>query len=446
MPLLLSFAGILCLILLIVWCKLDTFISFIVVSVGLGLACGMNVHQISGAIQKGIGNILGSLVIILGFGAMLGKLVAESGAAQQITESLIRLSGLRNIQWAMALAGLLVGIPMFYTAGFVVVVPLIFAIGASTRLPLLYIGIPMLSALSVAHGFLPPHPSPTAIAQQLHANIGKTLLYGMIAGIPAIILAGVLFGKTLRKYISVPDPSLLTVQIMTREQLPGLGVSLVAALMPLLLLTATTLSDAVLRVGPTTSAWVITLKKCIAFIGDPNMAMLISVLVGIYALGLRRKKPMTKVMKSLEEALKGVAPVMLVIAGSGVFMQVMSDGGVNGYIAEILKNTPINPLILGWGIAGLIRVCTGSATVAGLTTVGILLPLLHQPAVQPELMVLAIGAGSLMFSHVNDGGFWLFKEYFNLTIRQTFATWTVMETLVSFVGLAVVLIINFIIH
>ena len=199
MPLLLSFAGILCLILLIVWCKLDTFISFIVVSVGLGLACGMDVHQISGAIQKGIGNILGSLVIILGFGAMLGRLVADSGAAQQITESLIRLSGLRNIQWAMALAGLLVGIPMFYTAGFVVVVPLIFAIGATTRLPLLYIGIPMLSALSVAHGFLPPHPSPTALVMQFHANMGITLLYGLTIAIPAILIAGPLFSLTLKK-------------------------------------------------------------------------------------------------------------------------------------------------------------------------------------------------------------------------------------------------------
>lgn len=438
MPLFLSFLAILCLILLIIWVKLDTFISFIIVSIGLGLACGMNVHQISSAVQKGIGNILGSLVIILGFGAMLGKLVAESGAAQQITQSLIRLSGIRNIQWAMAFAGLLVGIPMFYTAGFVVVVPLIFAIGATTELPLLYIGMPMLAALSVAHGFLPPHPSPTAIAQQLHADIGKTLLYGMVAGIPSIILAGVFFGKTLRKYKPIPDPSLLTVKIMEQNQLPGLGVSLTTALMPLILLTATTVSQTLSPAG--------TLSKVIGFIGEPNMAMLFSVLAAIYLLGLKRGRPMKQVMKSMEDAFKGVAPVMLVIAGSGVFMQVMSDGGVNVYIAESLKNTPVSPLILGWGISAVIRVCTGSATVAGLTTVGILLPLLHQPAVQPELMVLAIGAGSLMFSHVNDGGFWLFKEYFNLTIRQTFATWTIMETIVSVAGLLIVLLMNQFVH
>ena len=438
MPLLLPLVGILCLILLIVWAKLDTFISFVVVSVGLGVACGMDAKGISASLQKGIGNILGSLVIILGFGAMLGRLVAESGAAQQITQSLIRFSGIKRIQWAMALAGLLVGIPMFYTAGFVVVVPLIFAIGATTRLPLLYIGLPMLTALSVAHGFLPPHPSPTAIAQQLHADIGRTLLYGMAAAIPAIILAGIVFGRTLRKYNPVPDPELMTVKIKAEEELPPLRDSVLVTLMPLILLTATTVASAL----PLDEAWISDIR----FMGEPNMAMLISVLMAIWILGLRRKQPMKTIMKSLEDAFKGVAPVMLIIAGAGVFMQIMSDGGINKQIAESLVNLPVSPLILGWVVAALIRVCTGSATVAGLTTVSMLLPVLHQPAIHPELMVLSIGAGSLMFSHVNDGGFWLFKEYFNLTIRETFATWTVMESIVSVTGLGMVLLLNQLIH
>jgi Gnt-I system high-affinity gluconate transporter len=434
MPLLLSFAAILCLVLLIIWAKLDTFISFILVSVGLGLACGLDIHQISDSIQKGIGSIMGSLVIILGFGAMLGRLIADSGAAQQITQSLIKLSGTRYIQWAMALSGFLVGLPMFYSAGFMVLMPLVFAVGASTKLPLLYLGIPVLAALSVAHGFLPPHPSATAIAQQLHADIGKTLLYGIIVGIPTIILAGIVFGKTMRKYKSVPNPSLLTVKLMEQDQLPGLGLSLTAALMPLILLTAT----AVFRFIPGGT----TVKKVIEFVGDPNMAMLISVLTAIYLLGIRRGRPMAALMKSLQDAFKGVAYVMLIIAGAGVFMQVMSEGGVNVYIAKSLIHTSISPLILGWNVAALIRICTGSSTVAALTTVGILLPLLQQSAIQPELMVLAIGAGSMTFSHVNDGGFWLFKEYFNLTIRQTFATWTAMETMVSVAGLLMVLLLK----
>lgn len=439
MPLMLCFIGILCLILLIVWCKLDTFISFIVVSVGLGLACGLNIQQIGGAIQKGIGGILGSLVIILGFGAMLGRLVADSGAAQQIMESLIHVSGRKRIRWAMALAGLVVGIPLFYNAGFVVVMPLIVAAGASTGLPLVSLGMPMLSALSVAHGFLPPHPSPTTISQQLHADLGRTLFYGLIAAVPTIIVAGPLFSRTLKKYKAVPDPSLLTVTVRKKEELPGLGVSLLTALLPLVLLTATTIMNT-MGVKPG------VVKDVVTFIGDPNIAMLISVLVAIYTLGLRRGQRMTVVMKSLEEALKGVAPILLVIAGSGVFVEVMRQGGVIDFIAGSLKNAPVSPLLLGWGIAALIRVSVGSATVAGLTAAGIILPLLGQhPEVHPELMVLAIGAGSLFCSHVNDGGFWLFKNYFNLSVRETFLTWSVMETIVSVVGLLAVLFLNLIV-
>ncbi len=339
MPLLLSFAAILCLIALIVWCRLDTFISFVVVSITLGLACGLDIHRVTAAIQKGIGGIMGSLVIILGFGAMLGKLIADSGSAQQITHSLVRLSGIRRIQWAMALSGFLVGLPMFYSAGFMVLLPLVYAVSATTQLPLLYLGIPVLAALSVAHGFLPPHPSPTAIAGQLHADIGKTLLYGMIVSIPTIILSGIVFGRTMRKYKATLNTTLLTVRLMEPQQLPGLGVSLLSALMPLLLLTATTVFGFI----PGNAAF----KKGIAFIGDPSIAMLLSVLSAIWLLGLRRGRPMREVMKSLEEAFKGVAPVMLIIAGAGAFMQVMSEGGVNVYIAASLTHTAVNPLILG---------------------------------------------------------------------------------------------------
>ncbi len=435
MPLLLCFAGILLLILLVVYFKIDTFISFMLVSVGLGLASGMTISRISSALEKGIGNTLGSLVIILGFGAMLGKLVADSGAAQQITASLIRVFGKKYIQWGMALAGLIVGIPLFYNAGFVVVVPLIFAVAATTGLPILYIGIPMLSALSVAHGFLPPHPSPTAISQELHADLGKTLLYGIIIALPAITLAGPLFGRTLKKYNPVPNEEILHVERLPEDQLPGISTSLTIALMPLILLTATTICHFFVAEHS-------LLFRIVSFLGDANMAMLISVLAAVYWLGIRRGKKMKTVMKSLEEAFKSISVILLIIAGSGVFMQVMSASGTNVYIGNMLKGLDVSPLILGWFIAALIRACIGSATVAGLTTVGILLPLIQHQQIQPELMVLSIGAGSLMFSHVNDGGFWLFKEYFNLSVKQTFATWSVMETIVSVSGLIGVLILN----
>jgi Gnt-I system high-affinity gluconate transporter len=436
MPLVLCIAAILVLIILVITFKIDTFISFLLVSIGLGIAVGMDIHRISASITKGIGNTLGPLVIILGFGAMLGKLVADSGAAQQITASLTKIFGTKNIQWGMALAGLIIGIPLFYTAGFIVVIPLIFAIAATTRLPLLYVGIPMLAALSVAHGFLPPHPSPTAIAEQLHADMSKTLIYGIIIAIPTISLAGPLFAKTLRSFNPKPPDDILQIKPLPIEQLPGIGISLVTALMPVILLALTAII--LFFVSPDSF-----LGKIMSFLGDPNIAMLLSVLLAIYFLGMRRGKKIPSIMKQLEEAFKSISVILLIIAGSGIFMQVMSDGGVSVYIGQLLKDMQLSPLILGWLIAAIIRVCIGSATVAGLTTVGIMLPILGvNQDIHPELMVLSIGAGSLMFSHVNDGGFWLFKEYFNLTIKQTFLTWTIMETIVSVTGLVGVLILN----
>lgn len=435
MPLLLCLVAILLLIILVVYFKLDTFISFLLVSIGLAISSGMDIHQISSAIQKGIGNTLGPLVVILGFGAMLGKLVADSGAAQQITVSLTKTFGVKYMQWGMALAGLIIGIPLFYTAGFIVVVPLIFAVAYSTRLPLLYIGVPMLAALSVAHGFLPPHPSPTAIAEQLHANISKTLIYGIIIAIPTIVLGGPLFAKTLKKYKPVPS-DILQIKSLPVSELPGIGISLATALMPVILLAVTAII--LFMVSPESFV-----GKVMEFIGDPNIAMLLSVLAAIYFLGMRRGSKIPAIMKQLEEAFKSISVILLIIAGSGIFMQVMSDGGVSIYIGQILKDMQLSPLILGWLIAAIIRVCIGSATVAGLTTVGIMLPILGiNQHIRPELMVLSIGAGSLMFSHVNDGGFWLFKEYFNLSLKQTFLTWTVMETIVSVTGLIGVLILN----
>ena len=436
MPLLLCVVAILLLILLVVYFKIDTFISFLLISIGLGIGVGMNINQISSSITKGIGNTLGPLVIILGFGAMLGKLVADSGAAQQITRSLTQIFGTKYIQWGMALAGLIIGIPLFYTAGFIVVVPLIFAIAATTRLPLLYVGIPMLAALSVAHGFLPPHPSPTAIAEQLHADMSKTLIYGIIIAIPTISLAGPLFAKTLRKYNPKPSNNILQIEPMPVSEMPRIGISLITALMPVILLAVTAI---ILFFVSSTSF----LGRIMAFLGDPNIAMLVSVLVAIYFLGMKRGKKIPEIMKQLEEAFKSISVILLIIAGSGIFMQVMSDGGVSVYIGQILKGMRLSPLILGWLIAAIIRVCIGSATVAGLTTVGIMLPILGiNQHIRPELMVLSIGAGSLMFSHVNDGGFWLFKEYFNLTIKQTFLTWTMMETIVSITGLIGVLFLS----
>ena len=435
MPLFIVLSGIVLLLILIAVVKLNSFISFIIVCLFVGVLRGMELQSIIDSIQTGIGKTLGYLVMILGLGAMLGKLVADSGAAQRITSKLIDKFGNKNIQWALVLTGFIVGIPMFYTVGFVILVPLVFTVAASTGLPLVYVGLPMLASLSVTHGFLPPHPAPTAIALMFKADIGKTLIYGIIIAIPTIILAGPLLTRKLKNVNATPLKEFYNPIILKDEEMPSMVISVLSALLPVLLIAFSTI---LLNVLPED----FMLNNIIAFIGDPIMAMLISVLVAIYTLGINRGRKMTEVMNSVASAISSITMVLLIIAGAGALKQILTDSGVSEYIGTLLSGSSISPLILAWLIATIIRICVGSATVAGLTAAGIILPLVSTTGVSPELMVIAIGAGSLMCSHVNDGGFWMFKEYFNLTVKETLSTWTVMETTVGIMGLVGVLILN----
>lgn len=435
MPLLIVISGILLLFILIAKFKLNPFITFIIVSLFVGIAEGMEPVAVVDSIQKGIGNILGFLVIILGLGAMLGKLVADSGAAQRITTKLVEKFGKKNIQWAVVLTGFIVGIPMFYSVGFVILIPLVFTIAAATGLPLLYVGLPMLASLSVTHGYLPPHPAPTAIAEIFQADIGKTLFYGILVAIPAIIVGGPLLSRTMKNIKASPLKEFINPSILKDNEMPGTGISIFTALLPVILIGISAVASLMLPEGSTA-------LKALAFIGNPVIAMLISVLVAIYTLGLARGKKMKEVMDSIASAITGITMVLLIIAGAGALKQVLIDSGVSEYIGEMLQGSAISPLILAWLIATVIRVCVGSATVAGLTAAGIVLPLATGANVSPELMVLAIGSGSLMLSHVNDSGFWLFKEYFNLSVKDTLKTWTVMETTVGVMGLVGVLVLD----
>ena len=438
MPLIIVILGILVLFILIARFKLNAFIAFTLVSLGVGIAEGMPIIQVVKAIQAGIGNTLGYLILILGFGAMLGKLVADSGAAQRITSQLVDKFGKRNIQWAVVLTGFIVGIPMFYTVGFVILVPLVFTVAASTGLPLIYVGLPMLASLSVTHGYLPPHPAPTAITGMFNANLGKTLLYGIIIAIPAIIVAGPLFSRTLKNIPATPLKEFVNPRVLTDDEMPGTGISIFTALLPVILISLATIMEMLL---PASSP----ILEIIQFAGDPVIAMLISVLVALYTLGLARGKKMTEVMDSVGNAISGITMVLLIIAGAGALKEVLVESGVSDYIADLLRGSTLSPLFLAWLIATVLRVCVGSATVAGLTAAGIVAPLVDTPGVSPELMVLAIGSGSLMLSHVNDGGFWLFKEYFSLSVKDTLKSWTIMETTVGVMGLIGVLILNTII-
>ena len=438
MPLLIVILGILLLFVLIARFKLNAFIAFTLVSLGVGIAEGMPLIQVVEAIQKGIGDTLGYLILILGFGAMLGKLVADSGAAQRITNQLIKKFGKRNIQWAVVLTGFIVGIPMFYTVGFVILVPLVFTVAASTGLPLIYVGLPMLASLSVTHGYLPPHPAPTAITGMFNADLGKTLLYGIIVAIPAIIVAGPLFSRTLKHIPAAPLKEFVNPKVLTDEEMPGTGISIFTALLPVILIALATVLE---MLFPAQSP----ILTGIQFIGNPVIAMLISVLVALYTLGLARGRKMVEVMDSVGKSISGITMVLLIIAGAGALKEVLVASGVSEYIADLLRGSTLSPLFLAWLIATVLRVCVGSATVAGLTAAGIVAPLVEAPGVNAELMVLAIGSGSLMLSHVNDGGFWLFKEYFSLSVKDTLRSWTIMETTVGVMGLIGVLILNTII-
>ena len=326
------------------------------------------------------------------------------------------------------------GIPLFYNVGFLLLVPLLFSVAHQYRLPAVYVGLPMLAALSVLHGFLPPHPAPTALVAQFHADIGHTFLYGLLVAVPAVLVAGPLYARTLKGLVARPLATFVAAP-MPPEALPGRVNSFVSSLLPVLVLGGVLGLQAALPPGG-------PLAPVLAFLADPGVVMLLSLVVATFSLGTSQGKSRAEIMEAYAAAVRDVAPILLIIGGAGALKEVLVASGASAQIAAGLNGTGLPPLVLGWLIAGLIRVCLGSATVAGLTAAGIMLPTLAHSAANPNLMVLAIGAGSLLFSHLNDGGFWLFKEYFNLSIKDTLRSWSVMETIVSVVGLLGVLALD----
>ncbi|MCS4223933.1 GntP family permease [Sphingobacterium sp. BIGb0165] len=430
------------LILCITYFKINAFLSFLFVSILSGLCLGIAPDQLVGTIEKGIAGVMGSLTLIIVLGAMLGKIVAESGAAEIIAVQMVRLMGEKYLQWGLMLTGFVVGIPLFYGIGFVLLVPLIFSISYRYKLPAVYIGLPMLAALSVTHGFIPPHPSPVALVALFHADMGLTLIYGILIAIPAIILGGPIFGRSLRNMLPSQESIFRQEKTVDQQEYkqPTVGTSLVVALLPVLLIILFTLIPYIYHTDDA------NVQRWLKFIGSTTVVMVIAIVVATYLLGLKLGRSMVKVMSIYESAVKDIAMILLIIAGSGVFKQVMEDSGVSLLLANTLQQLPISPLLLAWLITAVIRGCVGSATVAALTAAGVLLPIVTAGKVDPNLMVLAIGAGSLMFSHVNDAGFWLFKEYFGLSVKDTLFSWSIMEAIVSIVGLVAVLLLQIILY
>jgi Gnt-I system high-affinity gluconate transporter len=379
------FISILVLVLMIVWAKINPFIAFLVSSILAGFLLGIPVQDLAGSVQNGIGDLLGGLVIIITMGAMLGKLVADSGAAQRISEFLMKIFGKKYINWAMLITGFVVGIPLFFNVGFVLMIPLVFSVVYQYRLSAVYVGIPLLAALSVTHGLLPPHPAPAALVAQFGANMGLTLLYGLIVAVPAVILGGPVFGSTLKKIKASPLKT-FQASIKPQEELPGILNSLLSSLLPVFLLIGTSLATLWLD---DQSAW----YPYLLFVSDPSIVMLLSLLFATYTLGLRMKTPMAAVMDSYVIAVKDIAMILLIIAGAGAFKQVLMDSGVSILIANNLQEWNMHPLFLGWLIAAIIRISVGSATVAGLTTAGIIAPIVASGGgrSQPDGIVHRIG-------------------------------------------------------
>jgi len=434
MTLLVIVFSIVILVLLITWGKTNAFLAFLLVSLMAGALLGIPLSKLAGAVEKGIGDTLGALAGVIMMGAMLGKLVAESGAAQQIASSLMKVFGVKYIQWALMITGFVIGIPLFYNVGFVLMVPLIFSVAYQYKLPAVYIGLPMLASLSVTHGYLPPHPAPAALVEQFHANMGLTLMYGLLVATPAIIIAGPIFSRTLKNIKSEPL-QMFQPTVIAEDKLPSLLNSLGSSLLPVVLLIVTTALPMIFKE-------ITIIQMLSSFFGNAMIVMLIALIVATFSLGRSTGMSMKRIMQIYESAVKDVAMILLIIAGAGAFKEVLTVSGVSNEIATALEGWPLHPLLLAWIIACIIRVCIGSATVAGLTTAGIVAPMVAQGRVEPNLMVLSIGAGSLMFSHVNDGGFWLFKEYFNLSVKDTLRSWSLMETIVAIVGLIAVMILN----
>ncbi|ELN1793630.1 gluconate permease [Staphylococcus pseudintermedius] len=444
-PLLSVAIAIIVLLILIMKLQLNTFVALVITAMVTGILLGMPFDKIVATIETGMGGTLGHIALIFGLGAMLGKLLADGGGATQIADTLIAKLGKKYVQWAMVIASFIIGIALFFEVGLVLLIPLVFTIAKRMNVSQLKIGMPMVTALSVTHGFLPPHPGPVVIAKELGANIGEVLLYGFIVAIPVTIIEGPVFAKIAPRLTPTAFQregdisSLGATKSFKDEELPSFGLSTFTALLPVLLMLFATLWQ--LISGHEGKAHN-TLESMIYFIGSAGTAMLIAVVFAVFSMGIRRGIPTKQVMNTLTQAIYPIGMMLLIIGAGGAFKQVLIDGGVGGAIEKIFTDVNISPILLAWLVAAILRLALGSATVAAISTTGIVLPLLQTADVNLALVALAIGAGSIFCSHVNDAGFWMFKEYFGLTVKETFLTWSLIETIISVSGLVFVLFIS----
>lgn len=432
--------AVLLLLLMITKFKIHPFVTLMVVSVFLGVVAGMPFTKIVDSIQAGMGNTLGFIAIVLGLGTMLGKMLEESGGAERVAKTLINAFGQKNVHWAMMFVAFIVGIPVFFQVGFVLLIPLVFTIAKETGISLLKVGLPLVAGLSVVHGLVPPHPAAMAAVDIFKADVGKTIIYSIIVGLPTAIIAGPLFANFISdrmEVVKVPDAFAHQIKAGRQDhEMPGFGVTVLTIMMPVILMCLGTIAD--LTMAKTSTSYML-----LKFIGSPFMSLLLALLFSFFTFGFARNFNLEKIGKFCDSSLPAMASILMVIGAGGAFNKVLLDSGVGGEIAKMASSMQVNPIILAWSIAAMIRVATGSATVSMMTAAGIVAPLVaSNTSVSREIIVLAVGSGSLILSHVNDAGFWIVKEYFGMSVTQTLKTWTVLETIIAVAALVFILILS----
>jgi len=435
-----ALASVICLVVLIAVFKLNPFITLLLASLSLAAVTGMPMQTVIHSFEAGVGGTLGHIAIVVALGTMLGKMMAESGGADQIAFTLIRFFGEKYISWAMVVIGLVVGLPAFFEVGFVLLIPIAFTVARRTRTSLVLVGLPMVAGLSVVHGLVPPHPAALLAVQLYKADVGRTIFYALLIGIPTAVLAGPVYARIIAPHIELSAENPMAAQFVdhgSERSLPGFGLTLLTILVPVLLMLIGSWADAL-------SAPKTFLNEALHLAGNDDIALLIGVLFSFFTLGKMRGFTRETILRFTNECLAPTATITLLVGAGGGFGRILQDSGVSQAIIAVAMHSHVPLLLLAWLLAALMRLATGSATVAMTTAAGIVAPIaLHSPGVHPELLAIVTGAGSLIFSHVNDGGFWLVKEYFDMSVVQTIKTWSVCETIISVTALLLALAVSF---
>lgn len=435
LPLISLVIGVALLLFLNIKLKINSILALIFSAIVVGFINGMKPVAILDTIKEGLGSTLGSLALIIGFGAVLGKLMVDSGAAQRIASTLINKFGAKHVHWALIIVGAVFGISVFYEVAFMILAPLVISIAVEAKTPFMKLAITMVAATTLSHSIFPPQAGPTALIDAYNADMGMVYILGIIVFIPSVIMAGVVLPKFMKKMDYPVPPLLKKNKVFSENEMPSFGMSLFIPLIPAILISLSTILSLFITEDT-------LLHETVTFLGSAEISLIIAILTAIVIFGLRKGKNMDDMMKTFESGLKGVATIIFIVGAGGAFKEVILAADVGNYIADIMKDTNISPLIMAWLITALIRIATGQGVVSAITAAGIVGPLIPTFNVSPVLMVLATAVGSNTITHVNDASFWLFKEYFNISIKDTFKTWGVLLLTTSITGLIVVLILD----